>query len=539
MLGNMDVFELDRTGDGDYADDAEKENRTHNTVNEIDSQAYIYDVTNLANGDNLPVLLDDALHTGSMTNSRQLAPTAGAPLVYYTHDAWDRLVKVTVGSDVRAEYEYNGLGWRTVKRADTDGDTTLDQRRVMYYDQSWRLLQESVADGFNVSSATDRIRQYVWGDRYIDDLVHSRQNENFGNDGFGITYEDKWHHLTDAMFSAIAVVDAAGALVERVAYTPYGKARHMWATDVDGDGAGGQTSDSSAVTAALTKGIHQSGYNADADVNRDGVVDATDGSLVSGGTLTELVEGEISGASGVDSVVGYDGYILGSESMLWIVRIRLLSSAICIWIERDPLGAMSNSLNLYLYSSQAPLSQADPLGLLDCEPVANAARPARPNCVTSHDWGDQDVQNAITRAVSACGSRPVTISCASCNHCGRTTPGTGAIQICDPLPASCGPVRETIIHELTHARQNCTSGAPPPCNAATSGNHTRMCREYDAYDSEPGNGGCANGPGEVACLCQQACASVLAACPTSYPNAAACVNNCKANRNRCVGGVWR
>lgn len=41
----------------------------------------------------------------------------------FTHDAWNRLVKVThtVGGTTHTigEYEYNGLHWRTLKRADT------------------------------------------------------------------------------------------------------------------------------------------------------------------------------------------------------------------------------------------------------------------------------------------------------------------------------------------------------------------------------------------------------------------------------------
>jgi hypothetical protein len=42
----------------------------------------------------------------------------------YTHDAWNRLVKVQFEDEdedlhPRGEYEYNGLNWRTIRRADT------------------------------------------------------------------------------------------------------------------------------------------------------------------------------------------------------------------------------------------------------------------------------------------------------------------------------------------------------------------------------------------------------------------------------------
>ncbi len=43
----------------------------------------------------------------------------------YTHDAWNRLVKVEFEDadeqiHPRGEYEYNGLNWRTITRADTN-----------------------------------------------------------------------------------------------------------------------------------------------------------------------------------------------------------------------------------------------------------------------------------------------------------------------------------------------------------------------------------------------------------------------------------
>ena len=37
------------------------------------------------------------------------------------------------GSASLAQYEYNGLNWRIIKRADTDIDDDLDEQRLMYY----------------------------------------------------------------------------------------------------------------------------------------------------------------------------------------------------------------------------------------------------------------------------------------------------------------------------------------------------------------------------------------------------------------------
>jgi len=69
--------------------------------------------------------------------------------ITYPDGAWNHLVKVVVGSSTRSEYDYNGLNWRTVARADADGtyDGVVDRERVMIYDQSWRLLEERIDDG--------------------------------------------------------------------------------------------------------------------------------------------------------------------------------------------------------------------------------------------------------------------------------------------------------------------------------------------------------------------------------------------------------
>ena len=49
-----------------------------------------------------------------------------------THDAWNRLVGVEYGQTVRGSYVYNGLNWRIMKQADTDGTGGPDQQRLMH-----------------------------------------------------------------------------------------------------------------------------------------------------------------------------------------------------------------------------------------------------------------------------------------------------------------------------------------------------------------------------------------------------------------------
>jgi hypothetical protein len=73
-----------------------------------------------------------------------------------------------------AEYEYNGLHWRTVRREDTNADGTLDQKRVGTYSSSWQLVHEDVDDAYATSAGTDKRVQYFWGLRYIDDILMHR-----------------------------------------------------------------------------------------------------------------------------------------------------------------------------------------------------------------------------------------------------------------------------------------------------------------------------------------------------------------------------
>lgn len=64
--------------------------------------------------------------------------------VIYSDDAWSRLVRVEYATRDTAEYEYNGLNWRIIKRADTDLDGTVDQQRIMYIRRKSNLSRLSL-----------------------------------------------------------------------------------------------------------------------------------------------------------------------------------------------------------------------------------------------------------------------------------------------------------------------------------------------------------------------------------------------------------
>ncbi|MGE3109019.1 MAG: hypothetical protein AB7G11_05475 [Phycisphaerales bacterium] len=232
MLGNWTVFRNDLDGSSTYAG-SEVQTRDHNFANEIDEMDR--DAPG-GTGVTLPFAYDDA---GNMTERERSASLKSV----YVHDAWNRLVKVqnqplpSGGATTLSEYEYNGLHWRTVKRHDTSTPADgLDQQTRLYYDASWRLVEERVDENYVSSSGINRHMQNLWGARYIDDLVARRRDANMDGDcldaGDATVYA-----VSDVQFSVVAMLNSSGALHERVAYDSYGGgARHHWMDDVDGDG---------------------------------------------------------------------------------------------------------------------------------------------------------------------------------------------------------------------------------------------------------------------------------------------------------------
>ena len=227
MLGNWATFETDLTGDGDYNDTDETTNRDHNDVNELIG----LDLDDNATFELVPTY-DDA---GNMREH----PINSDTNMRYTHDLWNRLVKVEVekaGSwfDV-SEYEYFGTHWRSVKRSDTDSDETLDEQREQYYTAGWQLIEERIDDDYINNAGINRNMQYLWGGRYIDDIIMHREDGDGDGSFTSSTHDNTWWHITDVQFSTIAILDDAANVQERVKYDSYGRALHHDWRDVDGD----------------------------------------------------------------------------------------------------------------------------------------------------------------------------------------------------------------------------------------------------------------------------------------------------------------
>ena len=140
---------------------------------------------------------DDPAHdrSGNMTE----LPQPDAPTDHYhaRYDAWNRLVEVLAANDttVIAEYVYDGRNFRTVKKTYTDD--ALDETRHFYYNNQWQCLEE------RVDEETRPDVQYVWGARYIDDLIlrdrdadASSLTGNLGGTSSGL--EERLYALQDA-----------------------------------------------------------------------------------------------------------------------------------------------------------------------------------------------------------------------------------------------------------------------------------------------------------------------------------------------------
>ena len=99
--------------------------------------------------------------------------------------------------------------------ADAAGNLTYDGPYQYRYDTRWRPLEDQHWGGYVR-------RQYVWGARYIDELVQIAVNED-PDDANESVCERDYYALTNSNFNVMGLVDANGELLERYEYTPYGQ----------------------------------------------------------------------------------------------------------------------------------------------------------------------------------------------------------------------------------------------------------------------------------------------------------------------------
>ncbi len=125
------------------------------------------------------------------------------------YDAWNRLVLITNGTQKVSEHVYDARGYRIRKDAYASG--TLTEARHYYYTPGWQCVEERVDAG------TTAERQFIWGLRYIDDLV--MRDRSTANNG---TINERRYAMQDGNWNTIAICDITGSVGERFAYSAYG-----------------------------------------------------------------------------------------------------------------------------------------------------------------------------------------------------------------------------------------------------------------------------------------------------------------------------
>jgi RHS repeat-associated protein len=146
---------------------------------------------------------------GNMTSFPQ--PASPASNFIATYDAWNRMTSINTSGGSVATYQYDGRGRRIVKNTAATGET-----RHFYYTSSWQDIEE------RTGTSTTMDKQYVWGVRYIDELV-CRDDAT----------PQRLYAMQDANFNLTSIANASGGVVERYRFDPYGSRTIMnasWGT---------------------------------------------------------------------------------------------------------------------------------------------------------------------------------------------------------------------------------------------------------------------------------------------------------------------
>ena len=157
-----------------------------------------------------------------------------------------------------------------------------------------------------VSTAANR--QYVWGVRYMDDLVLRDRDVAAGGD-LGVTgsgLDERFYAMQDPNWNVAAIANVSGVVQERYRYTAYGTPTFMASTFVP-------------------RNPNTSAYAWDAL---------------------------------------YTGRHLDAETGLYQYRNRYYHAELGRFVNRDPIGYKGGDRNLYRYAGNSPTRFVDPTGLV-------------------------------------------------------------------------------------------------------------------------------------------------------------------------------
>ena len=306
--GNWKGYRRDHNGDGSWD---VVQSRTSNGVNEITATTGTptpaYDaagnMTSLGSGGGTgwaELTLGDWSDLELSEWAAMPLTSGGSAGLTATYDAWNRLVKLSRGTETVRTYRYDGRKYRIAVGVYSGG--SLSTTRHLYYSNDWRVLEERVVlsgSGTAAETTAPAERQFLWGTRYIDDLV-LRDRDADGNS----TLDERKYALQDANWNVIALTDTGGTVDERYAYSAYGE------------------------PAFLNSSFTPTG----------------------------------SGTSARDWETLYAGYRHEPATGLFHVRNRAYAPGLGVWLQRDPV-ADPHAPSLYAYGNGRPLVTTDQFGL--------------------------------------------------------------------------------------------------------------------------------------------------------------------------------
>ncbi len=242
---------------------------------------------------------------GNMTTTPDPQPGAESPGLTCVYDAWNRLVQVSNGSTILAQYQYDGAGRRIGEFTDFTGSVAGTATYSYYSGQN--AIETRTGPATSSPESLSVQYQYVFSAMGAKTpLLRDSTFDTYGNP----TEAGRLYYLTDANTNVTAVVGLSGStwqVEERYAYDPYG-----------------------AVTMY------------------DGTI-STSGHWVDPHT-----------SSSVGNTTLYASMILDPVTGLYYDEARWYSTAVSTFISRDPAQADEN---LYRYCGNEPVICVDPSGL--------------------------------------------------------------------------------------------------------------------------------------------------------------------------------
>ena len=119
----------------------------------------------------------------------------------YRYDAWNRLVEIfTPASTMVSKYSCNGLNHR-VKHT-TSNIAGGSSSTTFYFNENWQELE---------SVTSEQTMSYVWGLRYIDDLVLRDKGQ------------ERLYSIADPNWNVVAITNVSGTVQQRMKYDGFGK----------------------------------------------------------------------------------------------------------------------------------------------------------------------------------------------------------------------------------------------------------------------------------------------------------------------------